>query len=149
MVDYLMSFDPGAGRPQVANSTAKTSTNMTGSTIPKLMPVKITASGMALIDPSSEADIDAFAGVTAQSVINGGGGDIVNSGLVTDTGLSYAAGTRIFVSKSGGVTNVKPDIGVGGFVSGDWIISLGVVSLNESNSILKDVIVFIEVRGQL
>lgn len=144
-----MSYDPGASTPQIARSTARSADNTTGFMIAKFIPVKITASGMDLIDVSSEADIDAFAGVTRSSVSNLATGEIVNSGIVEDTGLSYAAGTRVYVSKSGGVTNTKPDIGVDGFVSGDWVISLGVVALNDSNPALKDVIVFIEVKGQL
>lgn len=144
-----MSYDPTSGTPVMARSTAKTSSNNTGSTIAKFMPVKITASGMDLIDISDEADVDAFGGVTAASVGDGQSGEIVTSGLVTDTGLSYNAGERLFVSKSGGVTNLKPSVGVGGFVEGDWVIALGVVSLNEGNPTLKDVIVFIEIKGQL
>ena len=144
-----MSYDPGAGRPQIANSTAKTTTNQTGSTIAKFIPVKITTTGMALVDVSVETDISAFAGVTASSVNNGAPGDVVNNGLVTDTGLGFSAGDRVYISKSGGVTNVKPDIGVGGFVSGDWVVALGVCALNESNMSLLDVIVFIEIKGQL
>lgn len=144
-----MSYDPGASTPQIARSTARSADNTTGSTIAKCLPVKITASGMDLIDVSLEADIDAFAGLTRSSVSNLSTGEIVNSGIIMDTGLSYAAGTRVYVSKSGGVTNLKPDIGVGGFVSGDWVISLGVIALNDSNPALKDLIVFIEVKGQL
>jgi len=144
-----MSYDPTAGNPSVAMSTAKSAANNTGSTIPIFMPVKITATGIQTVNPSVEADIDAFAGVTASAITNGSNGFIVSSGLIQNTGLSYPAGTALWLSKSGGVTNVKPDIGVGGFVSGDWVVKLGVTLLNDSSPLLIDVIVFIEVKGQL
>lgn len=144
-----MSYDPNAARPTVAQSTGTNAANATGSTIAKAMPVKITSTGMDLVDVSVETDIDGFAGVTSTSIGNGLNGDIINSGLIQDVGYAFSPGDRVFVSTSGGVTNIKPDIGVNGFVAGDWIISLGVCAKNELNPLLIDLIVFIEIRGQL
>ena len=144
-----MSYDPNASRPMVANSTGTSSTNASGSTIAKAMPVKITADGISLVDVSVEADVDAFAGVTSSLIGDGLSGDVINSGLIQDVGFAFSAGDRVFVSTSGGVTNIKPDIGVNGFTAGDWVISLGVCAKNEGNPSLIDLIVFIEIRGQL
>ena len=144
-----MGYSPNSDNPQVAQSTGTPKANNTGTTIPKFMPVKITASGIQTIDPSIEADVDAFGGLTSGSVADGFSTDIINSGIIKDTGLSYAPGDFLYVSKSGGITNVKPSVGVGGFVAGDWCIRLGVVSENASNPVLRDAIILIQIVGQL
>ena len=55
----------------------------------------------------------------------------------------------LYVSKTGGVTNVKPSIGVDGFTAGDVIIRLGVVSKNRDNPSNKDLIVNVAIIGVL
>lgn len=137
------------GVPAIARATARNADNNTGSTIPKFMPVKVTSLGMGLIDISSEADVDAFSGVTNSSVPDGSSGVVVTAGQVYDTGLSYAPGTILYVSKSGGISDSKPTVGVDGFVQGDYSIRIGVVVENASNPSLRDVILMISTIGQL
>jgi len=144
-----MGYSPNASNPLSSKSTAKQAGNSTGTTLAKCIPVKITSIGMETIDPSIETDVDSFAGVTRTSVNDGDVGEVVTSGLISDSGLSFAVGSVIYVSKSGGVTNSKPSIGVGGFTEGDFIIRLGVVIENESNPSLKDVLLNIQFLGQL
>lgn len=144
-----MGYNPNASNPISSKSTSKEEANNTGFSIPKFIPVKLTASGMETIDPSVEADVDALAGLTRDIVLNGQSGQVVTSGLVENTGLSYAVGTIIYVSKSGGITDTKPSIGVGGFVEGDFVIRLGVIVENEGNPSLRDCLLNIQMVGQL
>ena len=145
-----MSFDPpGSITPDISRSVAKQTVNATGSIINKFTPVKISMSGMQVMTPDVEADIDAFVGVTRTDVPNGSNGEIVNSGIVEDVPGSYAPGESVFVSKTGGITNVKPSNGVAGFTSGDFVIKLGVITKNEGNPLLRDCILFVQIIGQL
>lgn len=143
-----MGYSPNSGTPNISRSTARQAGNNTGTTIPKTMPVKITATGIETIDPAVETDIDAFAGLTGNSTNNGDVAEVVTSGIITNSGLTYSAGTVIYVSKSGGITDTKPAIGVGGFVAGDFVIRLGIVVENV-NPLLRDVILNIQLIGQL
>jgi len=144
-----MGYTPDASSPLISRSTARQAVNNTGSTIAKALPVKITATGISTIDPSIEAHVDAFAGVTRNATNNGETAEVTTSGVITDSGLTYAAGTVIYVSKSGGITDVKPSIGVGGFVAGDFSIRLGVIVENAQNASLRDIILNIQLIGQL
>ena len=143
-----MSYNPlASGTPTISRSTARVAANNTGSLIPKCIPVKATAFGMDLMDPSNEADVDSL-GVTKTSIIDGGSGDVVTSGLIEDCGLAFAAGDVVYVSASGGTTNTKPSPGVNGFAAGDFVIRLGVITLN-TNPSLRDLILSIQITGQL
>lgn len=144
-----MGYVPNASTPSIARSTAKQAVNNSGVTIPKCIPVKITATGISTIDPSVESDIDAFAGLTGSLTLDTQTAEVVTSGIILDTGLAFTPGDAAYVSKSGGVTNVKPSIGTGGFVSGDFIIRLGIIAQNDSNISLRDLIVHTQVIGQL
>ncbi len=144
-----MGYSPNASNPLISRSTARQAINDTGSTIAKCIPVKITSLGMGTVDPSVEADIDAFAGVTNAAVNDGDTAEIVTSGLIAQSGLSFAFGSAIYISKSGGVTNIKPSIGVSGFIEGDFVVRLGVIVKNEANPSLKDVLLNIQFLGQL
>lgn len=144
-----MTYNPNAsGTPQISRSTSRIALNNSGSSLAKFLPVKIIASGISTVNPSLEGDIDSFAGLTRTLINNGNQGEVVNSGIIEDTGVAFAVGDVIYLSKSGGVTNVKPSIGVGGFVSGDFIVRLGVITQN-ANPSLRDAIIFIQFLGQL
>lgn len=144
-----MGYNPNAsGTPNIARSTAKSAVNNTGSLIPKLTPVRLATLGMQVVDISNEIQIDGFAGITRGPVANGAQGEIVNSGVIDDISVSYGIGETLYVAKSGGVTNIKPSVGVSGFTSGDFVIRLGVVAPN-TNPAKKDLLVQISIIGQL
>ena len=143
-----MTYFPGSGStPTTALSIARAALNTTGTTIPKFMPVKIVSDGMHTIDPSIETDMDSFAGLTSSTVVDGGNGYVVSSGLISDIGV-WSVGDSLYVSKSGGVTNIKPSAGLNGWVAGDFIIFLGLVVPN-ANPALVDCLVAIQRVGQL
>jgi len=124
--------------------------NQTGSTINKLKPIRVNSLGyMEDIDVSIEAEALACVGVLAANTVNAAQGSVVVSGVLKDITTTADYGEPVYVSKTGDITNVKPDIGVGGFVAGDWVIRLGVISRNTSNPTLKDLIVNVAIIGQL
>lgn len=146
-----MTYNPNtANTPESVLSNARPGTNSTGFTIIKATPVKITTLGaIALIDPSVEADVDGLAGLTKDNVIDGSAIDVVSAGTIENITTLANVGDTVFVSKGGYLTNVKPTIGSGGFVSGDWVIRLGVIAKNQVNPLLKDIVVNIQFVGQL
>lgn len=124
--------------------------NVTGGTLNKLTPVRINSSGnMATIDVSVEVEALAIAGILDKNVPDNDSGSIVNSGRITEITTSAVLGDILYVSKSGGVTNIKPAIGIGGFVADDFVIRLGVVAKNQDNALNKDLLVNISIVGQL
>jgi hypothetical protein len=138
---------------QIGSSNAGVSStleNNTGATIIKATPVCVDSLGdISTIDVSVENEATATIGVTSQDITDGNSGTIVTAGKVVDITTAASFDDTVYVSKSGTLTNVKPDIGVSGFAEGDFVISLGVISKNESNPALKDLIVNVQVIGQL
>lgn len=134
-----------------ANSgIASTVENNTGSTIVKGVPVRLNSLGdMATIDPAVEAEALATIGVASETISDGASGTITTSGRVTDITTTATFDDYVYVSKFGLLTETKPDIGVSGFVAGDFVISVGVIAKNESNPSLKDLIVNVQIVGQL
>jgi hypothetical protein len=124
--------------------------NNLGSTIAAFTPIRADSNGdMADIDVSVEASSLAIVGITKTSVPNGTAGSMVTSGRLENISGGFAFGDVIFVSKTGGLTNVKPDVGVNGFVVGDWVLKLGVITKNQSNPSLTDLIIQIQLMGSL
>lgn len=133
-----------------ASSVSDSRPNNTGSPLPKGTPVRINVSGeLDIIDVGVEAEAFSAAGVVLETIANGASGDIINSGKITDITTTAVLGDVVFVSKTGGLTNVKPSIGVSGFVAGDLVIRVGVIAKNEDNPSLKDLIVSLAIVAQL
>lgn len=145
-----MTYNPLAMGTDVGQSNRKPATNNTGSTIPKATPVRILADGtVGLINPSVESHVDAIAGLTKTVVPNGGVVDVITAGIIEDIATTIPIGSVVYLSKTGGLTDIKPSIGVNGFAVGDWVIRLGVIAKNQNNPVLKDILVGIQVLGQL
>lgn len=146
-----MSYNPlTATIPDSVLSNARPGTNSTGSTIIRATPVKINTDGtLGLVDPSVEVDIDGLAGLTKDNVTDGSATDVVSAGTIENITTLANVGDTMFLSKAGSLTNQKPSIGVAGFVAGDWIVRLGVVAKNQTNPLLKDLVVNIQFVGQL
>lgn len=125
-------------------------TNNTGITINKGVPVRINTSGeLDFINVSVEAEAINVSGVASEPITNGSKGSVVNSGKISDIATTAALGDIVYVSKSGSLTNVKPSIGVSGFVAGDFVVMVGIIAKNESNPTLKDLMLNVDVVGQL
>lgn len=125
-------------------------TNNTGVTINKGTPVRINSSGeLGFVNVAVENEVLNIIGVASQSILDGSSGTAVGSGKIEDITTGFALGDTVWLSKSGGLTNIKPSIGINGFVTGDIVVFIGVIAKNESNPALKDLIVAIERQGQL
>jgi len=148
-----MSYNPTFSGTNTAPSTAAVKTsesNNSGGTLVKLTPVRIDTSGdMASIDISIEVEALGIAGILSGDTLDTDSGDIINSGRISNITTTAVLGDVLYISKTGGVTNIKPTIGVDGFVVDDFVIRLGIVAKNPSNPVNKDLLVNISIVGQL
>lgn len=156
MVDHLgcaVSFSPSFFNKQSQGSARQTITNFqngSGSTLAKATPVSVNAtSQLVAVNVSSVASVQALVGLTGISIPNSATGAVVDNGRLEDITTGFALGDSLYVSKAGGLTNAKPEIGVASFVEGDFVIFVGVVVKNEFNGSLKDLKLMISVVGQL
>jgi hypothetical protein len=125
-------------------------TNVSGSTIAALIPVRQDSNGdIFTIDPSNESQVNSIVGITKQSIPNNVEALVVLSGLIKNITTSFSIGDVIFLSKTGTLTSTAPDIGVGGFVEGDFVVRLGKITKNSDNPSAKDLLVSIQVIGGL
>ena len=133
-----------------AASLSDTGLNNTGVAINKGIPVRIDSIGnLAFIDVSIEGEVDNIAGVATESIANAAIGGFATAGRLEDITTTAVLGDLVYVSKAGGLTNLKPSDGIGGFLVGDFVISVGVVAKNQTNPLLKDLIININLEGQL
>lgn len=124
--------------------------NDSGLTITQWQPVCISVTGgIKAIDISDEDDALAIVGIAKNQALDSEQCTVVSSGKLENISTSANFNDRLYLSKTGSITNVKPDIGVGGFVEGDFVVSLGVVCANSTTPTNKDLIVNIELIGQL
>lgn len=125
--------------------------NDSGATLLKLSPVCEDALGsLNVVDVSSEASANACIGVVSDtSILDGNQGNIISFGRLQNITTSFSFGEVLFVDKVGALTNQKPTIGVNGFVSGDWMVRIGIISRNVDNALQKDLLVNINIVGQL
>lgn len=145
-----MTYNPNnRGVPPYARASAKLTPNNSGGTIPKGIPVRVTPTGFNLINVSDENEVHAVAGVLLSNTINGANGEVVSGGLVDNISISATIGDIMYIAKDGGLTNIKPSIGTNGFVSGDWVVRVGVIAKNIDNPLAKDLIVNIDIVGEL
>lgn len=140
-VDIISGIDSSAIRTTLLNNT--------GLTILKGVPVRINTSGdLSIIDVSVDTDVLGAMGVSNEMILTGTTGTIITGGKVEDvSGFNF--GDYIYVSKTGSLTHILPSEGVGGFVAGDWVIRIGVVSKNQTDPLLKDLFVNVQIIGQI
>lgn len=139
--DIISGIDSSAVRTTLLNNT--------GLTILKGTPVRIDAGGdISKIDVSVDTDVLGAIGVSSEMILTGTTGTIITNGKVEDiSGFDF--GDYIYVSKTGFLTHMLPSEGVDGFVAGDWVIRVGVVSKNQTDPLLKDLFVNVQIIGQL
>jgi hypothetical protein len=135
---------------QVAASSGRVATNTSGVTIPALYPVSATSNNnIAATNPSTASSAEKVIGIAKTAIANSATGEIFSSGVLSGISTGFPDGSVLYVAKTGGLTNVAPDIGVGGFVVGDYVIKIGVVMENASNPALQDLIINMSEIGQL
>jgi len=117
-------------------------------------PVSINASGeLAVADITDEDSSYAFCGVTSIDCLINGTDTVLTAGSVlldipAVFGLNGQYGKHIFVSHTGTLTMVKPEIGVGGFLSQDFILSVGITTKNTATA-TTDLILNPRIIGRL
>lgn len=125
-------------------------TNGSGGSLNRTDPVRLDASGVVQkVDPAVEAQALACLGVAKDSVANAALVGIVTQGRLSDVTVSGTFGDSMFLSKTGGLTHIKPTIGVNGFVAGDFVVCIGIVVKNQDNPLLTDLLVNVRLVGQL
>lgn len=124
-------------------------TNGTGSFLAKGTPVAVNdVTGEVDLVDVSDTDISTIA-IVAEDTPDGSIGELIFNGKLEDISISANFGDVIVVSKSGGLTNIDPEPGVGGFVSGDLVIVIGVVAKNNVDPLKKDLFVNIDISGTI
>ncbi len=124
--------------------------NGSGATLPKATPVRKMSSGLInTIDVSIESDIMGIIGVTYADIPDTQIGSVITVGRIENVSIAFAFGDPVYLSKTGGLTNTKPDVGIAGFVVGDFVVRLATVARNETNPLQKDLVLEITLVGQL
>lgn len=148
-----MTYSPKFRGNSALGASRKTGSNYTngsGQMLIKSRPVCINAlSKIVGVNVSDQTSVQRMVGICAEDIPNTASGQVMDIGRLEDVVTSFALGDALYVGKDGFITNIKPEIGVGGFVSGDFIIFIGVVVQNEFNVGQKDIKVMLSVIGQL
>lgn len=125
-------------------------TNNSGSAITNLQPVSVDANGdIKGTNVTSENDAVKFLGLASENIADGQAGNIVTSGRISNISTSLGLGSYVYVSKTGGLTDVLPSEGVDGFLAGDYVLRVGVIARNQDNPLNKDILLSPALIGQL
>lgn len=113
-------------------------------------PISIDGSGnLSVTNVSSQASSLSSVGVMYANTPNATQGSVIMAGVLENITGSFSFGDALYVSKTSGLQATYPDTGVLGFVAGDYVIRVGVVSKNQTNGLLKDLLVNVQIIGQL
>jgi hypothetical protein len=150
-----MSYNPLYVGSQALGSSVALVTNYTNSTasaIPQGVAVSSTgvADQIAPTDPTSDTSVHAFVGLAQARIPASSSGPVISGGrLEILTGYSFSIGNSIWMGLNGVPQSTRPDYGVTGFTSGDWVVFLGVVVQDEANPSDQDLQVIPQLIGQL
>lgn len=144
-------YDAIIAQAQASNSNLTVDIlNDTGLTIANLTPVAVDDDGrLSLIDVSDDNTILSIAGVTSAAILDGSSGPVALTGRILNTGIGFAHGDYLYVSKTGTLINQIPEVGINGFVVGDAVIRVGVVVRNATTPANKDILVKMQLVGKL
>lgn len=124
--------------------------NNSGFGIVALQPVTADGNGRAkAIDVSVEDDALKVLGVASDAIADGAYGYVHTNGKIENVITSFAFGDYIYVSKTGGLTNILPSEGVDGFVAGDFIVRVGIITRNRVTPSQKDLVINLMIVGQV
>lgn len=136
---------------QAANSNLSANiTNLSGLTISELTPVSIDTDGyLTPIDVSDEVTVISLAGVTKEEIPDNSSGPVALAGRIENIATPFAHGDYLYVSKTGELTNIVPELGQNGFVAGDAVIRVGVIVRNSTTPSQKDLLVKMQLVGKV
>ena len=150
-----MSFSPNfVGSAAKGSVTALQSTYMNGEifTLSQAQPVCVNSSGQMIhVDVTSDIAVSGIIGVIATpgGVPTGASGLVMDVGRLENITTAFNIGDAIYINTDGTLMNVRPDIGVQLFVSGCYVVFVGVIVKNQFNNTQKDLKVYMDVVGQL
>jgi hypothetical protein len=143
-----MGYDPDSGI--TAQTLQAQYVNGTGLTIAKASPVSVDTGGHIVpTDVTSEVSVYRIVGLTELAVAGGMSGYVVDAGRLQNVVTGFGLGDPIYVSATGGLTNLKPQAGSNGFAAGDWVVFVGILVANQINPILFDIKLMLSIVGQL
>lgn len=126
--------------------------NGTGSAIAQGTAVSKTgvADQVAPTDPTSDTSVHSFIGFAQFRIPAGTLGPVITGGRLENlTGYSFSIGDSIWIGLNGIIQNVRPDYGVTGFTSGDFVVFGGVIVQNEDDPSNQDFQVIPQLIGEL
>ena len=124
--------------------------NASGISMPVTTPVRVRADGdVDYVNVSVEADVFAIVGVVSELTLPNAQAPVMTSGRLLNINTSFLFGDPVYINKAGDLTNIKPTIGVNSFISGDYVVRIGTISKNTENPLLKDLIISLNLVGQL
>jgi hypothetical protein len=124
--------------------------NTSGNPISSLVPVTTSSSGgFKAIDVTNETDALNIVGVTKENILNASNGQIVATGRILNVSLPFPLNSTVWVAKDGTLIDEVPEIDVNGFEELDFVIRVGKIVKNQTNPLEKDLIVKMELIGQL
>jgi hypothetical protein len=119
-------------------------------TIAALSAVSIGLTGnLITTNVSDEVSALSTVGLTINTMLNNATDNVILSGRLVGVTTPFSYRDVLYVSKDGSLTNNKPTIGSNSFISGDFIVKVGVVCSNSSNPLVQDIVINIQVVGQL
>ena len=127
-------------------------TNSSGTAIPQGTPVSLTGSQdlIAPTDVTSQSSVSRFVGIAQFRIPGNANGPVISNGrLLNLGGYSFSIGDSIWIGLSGIIQNVRPDYGVTGFATGDYVYFVGTITQNESNNLQQDLVILPQLIGQL
>lgn len=144
-----ISYNP---LPQISLSSESVITKYTNASvsaaIPQAQAVSTNGSGQLVpLNISSLASVNNMVGYALSRIPASASGSIISNGRLLNFTTSYSIGTPLWIDTNGNPTNIVPQIGVNGFVSGDYVIFLGVVVANAISG--TDIALFTQITGTL
>jgi hypothetical protein len=123
--------------------------NASGVVLPKGYVVSLGTSGFELVDITNENSVSTIVGIIADDIAVGGNGNFLSNGTLEEIeGLGLSNGP-VYLSKTGALTNIKPDIDQPSYDVGDFIVRVGTIITNADNPSKQDLVISLIVRGQL
>lgn len=148
-----MAYNPnfrGSNAKASSRQTITSYQNGTVGTLTQATPVSVNSSGQLVnVDPSNEASVQSLVGLMVADTPSSANGQVIDNGRLENIVTSFSIRDVLYVNKLGNLTNVKPDIGIGGFMVGDFVVLVGVVVKNEFNALQKDIKLMLSVIGEL